>query len=78
MGIETIKTSSHLSPALDGVCGLMHLPRVEVGRVVEPVDQPFSDVPVGALQRQSPGPGQAASETFHPNLRLYPMAALAN
>lgn len=56
----------------------MHLPRVEVGRVVEPVDQPFSDVPVGALQRQSPGPGQAASETFHPNLRLYPMAALAN
>lgn len=49
VGVEILKTSSHLSPPLDGVCGLMHLPRVPEGRVVEPVDQLFNDVPVGAL-----------------------------
>lgn len=28
VGAETLEASSHLSPALDGVCGLMHLPLV--------------------------------------------------
>lgn len=54
----------------------MHFPLVQGGRV-EHTDQLLDDVLVGALQRQSPAPGQEALGTLHP-VWFCLLAALAN
>lgn len=50
--------SPHLSLALDGVGGLVHLAPVQGGGIVEPTDRLQDDVLGGVLQRQSPVLGQ--------------------
>lgn len=56
-----VRDSCHLSPALDVESGLALSPLVAVGGVSEPVSQLLYDVLLGALQTQSPVPGQEAS-----------------
>lgn len=53
--------SSHLSLALDGFPVLTHLSFVPIEGKSEPVSQLLDAALVGALQRQSPLPGQEAS-----------------
>lgn len=53
--------SSHLSLALDGFPVLTNVSLVPVEGISEPVSQLLNAACVGALQRQSPLPGQEAS-----------------